>query len=208
MVDDRGDQVFEFEVLEDGAELVPSYHPLRLFSGKGLVSDGCGGVLRPRRTLVSDPRPPGRPLRVGCSRHAGARSVGWPRLRRRSTPHCLASARARRRDPGWMHDRGREPHRRRPDGAGAPGLAARTQPVPARRRQRDPVPPLPGHRCVSRSGFVGSCFSSAPSGATCKLRVTLRGDGRRTPRIWAVRIHAPRVLVPRAVPPRHLPRGS
>ena len=38
VVDDRGDQAFEFVVDEDGADLVTAYHPLRLFSGKALIA--------------------------------------------------------------------------------------------------------------------------------------------------------------------------
>lgn len=191
MVDDRGDQAFEFNVHDDGAELVPNYHPLRLFSGKALLSDGSAAYYdlgdrwypiptRPVDRFASDavvmlaPDLPG-----GRGFDAGAPRTVWHRLVFDAVipAGCAIGVETRTADDltvlehqTWRH----EP---------SPYLRGNGSEIPYHR--------YPDGTPSTGQGSWELLFQRAV-GRFLQLRLTLSGDGRRTPRIWAVRVHFPR----------------
>jgi phage tail-like protein len=191
VVDDRGDQAFEFVVDETGADLVTDYHPLSLFGGKGLAV--AAGV--PYYDLGERWYPvPIRPVR------------------RFDTSAVLLLAPEDSGAPGFdSRVPGTVWHRLVLDAVIPPGTAievesrANDNPLALERQvwRREPSPYLRGdgseipyHSFTDRGPCAGQgswelLFQSAV-GRFLQLRLTLRGDGRQSPRIWAARIHFPR----------------
>jgi len=191
VVDERGDQAFEFVVGETGADLVTDYHPLTLFGGKGLTAPG--GV--PYYDLENRWYPvPARPVRRF---ETGAVLVLAP-----------DDAGAGGFDGGLP---GTVWHRLVLDAVIPPGTGidvesrAGDDPIALQQQdwRREPAPYQRGdgseiayHAFGSGASCVGQgswelLFQSAV-GRYLQVRLTLRGDGRQSPRVWAVRIHFPR----------------
>ena len=207
VVDDRGDQAFEFILEPAAADLVTSYHPLRLFSGKALVGAGDTAFYDlADRWFPIPTRAVGRfatdavvVLAPDCTRR--------PRLRRRCAGRGLASARARRDHPSGDFCVGRDPNRRRPGraGAAAPGCPSRlrTAAATAARSPTTNTTPAGSARAKAR----GSCCSSVRSAATSRSGLTLRGDGQAHAADLGAPAALPAILLPCGVPARHLPGG-
>jgi phage tail-like protein len=191
VVDDRGDQAFEFVVDERGADLVTSYHPLRRFSGKALVRDGSSV----RYDLDDRWYPvPTQPV----ERYSGDGEVVL-------APETGTGSGFDGGAPGTVW------HRLVIDGAIPPGTSVmvatraaddltvleqqpwQPEPVPYRRGDGSEIP-YHDYACAGEAAGVGSwelLFQRAV-GQYLQVRVTLHGDGRRSPRLWALRVHYPR----------------
>ena len=191
VVDERGDQAFEFVLGETTADLVTRYHPLRLFSGKALV--GAGGTAfydladrwypvptQPVQRFATDAVAVVAPdADGGRGFDAGAPAVVWHRLALDASipPGTSVSIESRTADDPAVLDR-------------RPWL-----PEPAAYRRGDGSE-IAYHRYEPDGDCPGTgtwelLFQRAV-GRYLQLRLTLRGDRRRTPRIWALRLHFPR----------------
>ncbi len=198
LVDDQGDQAFAFDVHHDGLELRARYHPLRLFGGKALVSDGTAA-------------------------HYDLEDRWFP-VPARANPQYARSATvtlAPALDGGLGFDGGLPGtvwHRFVIDGSIPPGTSIGVESRAAddlavlevQPWQREPDPyrrgrgsEVPFHHYQPDAGSAGRSSASEHQGSWellfqhcvgqfLQLRVTLNGDGRHTPRIWAVRAHFPR----------------
>ena len=190
VVDDRGDQAYEFELADDGADLVVDYHPLRLFGGRGLVV--AGGV--PSYDLAERWYPiPTRPLRRYASRatielappfatgrgfDGGVPGTVWHRLVLDAVIPAGAAIEVESRA-------GDEP-------AALDRQAWRPEPTPYLRGDGSEIAyhTYSSGQCAGQGSWE-LLFQSAV-GRYLQIRLTLRGDGRQSPRIWAVRAHFPR----------------
>lgn len=186
VVDDRGDQAFELVADESGADLVTDYHPLRLFSGKGLVRglDGAAYDLGDRWYSV-----PARQVR----RYETSAVVELaPRLEPRGRAFDALS-------PATVW------HRLLLDAAIPAGTSVQVESragddLDALERQdwrAEPAPYLRGDGSevpyhAYRSGGSWELLFQNAVGRYLQLRLTLRGDGRLSPQLWAARVHYPR----------------
>ncbi|MFD0449545.1 phage tail protein [Rhodococcus aetherivorans] len=190
IVDDRGDQAFEFVLDETGADLVSSYHPLRLFSGKALISDGSTVSYDLADRWYPIPTLPVRRyateavivLAPGDGTHrgfdAGAPGTVWHRLVFDAAipPGTTVSVDTRAADDLVVLQRQRW----------------LTEPDPYLRGGGSEIPYheyRPG-ACVGQGSW--ELLLQHAVGRYLQVRLTLRGDGRRTPRLWAARLHYPR----------------
>ncbi len=207
-----GNQAMVFGLLLDGATLVadalPLYQPMRLFGGRALVAAGgrvfydCG--TEPRFVpLVAQPRPrwveQGGALtpvldgeQPGCVWHRVLIDGAFP-------PGTQVGVESRASDD-WrvlIDETHLSPAERAalgPPPASDPALL----PEPAWQREPDPVrrssgAELPWARPAAGAhrGTLETLLQRA-HGRFVQLRLTLRGDGRHTPRIAALRAHFPR----------------
>jgi phage tail-like protein len=191
VVDDRGDQAFEFVVDGTGADLVTDYHPLRLFGGKGLTVSGGVPHYDLGERWYPVPACPVRRFETGAVLVLAPEDMG-----------------ARAFDGGVP---GTVWHRLVLDAVIPPGTAIDVESragdeliaLGQQVWRREPSPYLRGdgseiayHAFTSGAPCAGQgswelLFQGAV-GRFLQLRLTLRGDGRQSPRIWAVRVHFPR----------------
>ncbi|MGY1776791.1 phage tail protein [Geodermatophilus sp. SYSU D00804] len=196
VVDDRGDQAFEFRVEDSGADLVPAYHPLRLFGGKALVRTGARAEYDledrwfPVPTHVVERFPDAGtvvlapPLAIG--QHvagrgfdAGTPGTVWHRLVLDAVvpSGCSVTVATRAGDDASVLD----------------GLPWRAEPAPYLRGDGSEVAyhRYPdGNPCPGQGSW--ELLLQRAVGRYLQVRLTLQGDGRRSPRIWALRLHYPR----------------
>jgi phage tail-like protein len=191
LVDGRGDQAFEFTLEPAAADLITSYHPLRLFSGKALVGAGdtafydladrwfpiptrAVGRFATDAVVVLAPDVPG-----GRGFDAGAPGVVWHRLVLDAIipPGTSVSVETRTADDPAVLER-------------RPWLP---EPAPYRRGDGSEL-------AYHEYGSGGECAGQGTwelllqraAGRYVQVRLALRGDRSRTPRIWALRLHYPR----------------
>jgi phage tail-like protein len=191
VVDERGDQAFEFVVNEDGAELVTAYHPLRLFSGKALVNDGetvfydldarwYPVPTQPVDRFATDGQVVLAPdLTTGRGFDAGAPGTVWHRFVADATipPGTSLTVETRAADDLSVLD------------------MQRWLPEPELYLRGDGSEvPYHSYGCGDPAVRQGSweLLFQRSVGRYLQVRLTLHGDGRRTPRLWAVRLHYPR----------------
>ncbi|MGY1757952.1 phage tail protein [Geodermatophilus sp. SYSU D00803] len=185
VADSRGDQATAFELSADGGSLRPlaRYLPMRLFSGKGLVAGG-GQVrydLEDRwLPLVERHAPRYRTsgtVVVGPF-DAGSPGTVWHRLAIDGRMPVGTAVRVESRTADEATDLERAPWREEPD---------------PYRRGRDSE--VPYHR-VGAAGAPDTgtweILLQRAVGRFVQVRLTLTGDGRHTPRLWALRVHGPR----------------
>ncbi len=187
LVDDRGDQVFAFEVADGGERVTArtSYHPLRLFAGKALARHGG--------TVFYD---------LG-DRWLPVPERTRPRHDERGT---IETVPLDGDEPGCVW------HRLFLDGCLPPGtevvVEARAADDPEQLARTDWTPQprpylrgsgaeIPYHWFPDRSTDVEGAGTwellfQQVRGRHAQVRLGLRGDGRRTPRLWCLRLHYPR----------------
>jgi phage tail-like protein len=191
VVDDRGDQAFEFALEPAAAELVPSYHPLRLFSGKAIVGSGDVAfydladrwfpiATRPVERFATDAVVVLAPqVAGGRGFDAGAPGVVWHRLVLDAVIPPETSVLVETRtadDPAVLDQRPWQP-----------------EPAPYLRGDGSEIAYHdygPREHCTGQGTW--ELLLQRAVGRYLQVRLTLRGDRRRTPRIWALRLHYPR----------------
>jgi phage tail-like protein len=185
-VDTEGNQAYAFALSSDGTELTPTleYYPLRLFAGRGLVhaGDAVHYDMGERWLALVDRRTP----RYATSGHvrldgfdSGVPGCVWHRLLLDAClpPGATVSVRSR--------------------GADTPALLAAAEwvdePAPYLRGDGSELPAAPratGERPPG-AGTWELLFQHA-AGRHLELELTLTGNGRRTPRLFALRVYRPR----------------
>ncbi len=193
VVDEQGDQAFSFLLADDRVEPERAYYPLRLFGGKALAT--CGD------TAYYDLAERWYPVVARARPRYAERAVG------EIAPEAGAGAAAALdgQQPGTVW------HRLFLDAAIPPGTGvtvesrAADDPAVLERRPWQAEPPLylrgsgaeiPYHRFGGPAPGPGEgtwelLFQQAV-GRYLQIRLTLHGDGRHTPRIWALRAYYPR----------------
>jgi phage tail-like protein len=185
VAEDQGDQAFAYRLAADASALtpLPRYLPMRLFSGKALVASG-GQVfcdLEERWLALADRRSPR--YRNGATIDLGPLDAT---------------------EPGAVW------HRLTIDGRIPPGTSVRVWSRVADEREalahapwrEEPAPylrgldsELPYHRFGAAGGAGAGTWElllQRAVGRQLQLRLTIAGDGRHTPRLWALRAHRPR----------------
>jgi phage tail-like protein len=184
VAEDQGDQAFAFRLGADGTGITRTvrYLPMRLFSGKGLIAAGDEVFydMSDRWLPLVDRR---RPLhRTRATLDVGPFDSGEPG----STWHRLAlDARIPTGLEVTVQSRAAD------DPDVLPNLDWADEPAPHLRGQDSEVP---YHRFGDGRPDTGTwelLFQRAV-GRYLQLRLTVRGDGRRTPQLWALRAYAPR----------------
>lgn len=193
VVDEQGDQAFAFGVTGDAATLELAYYPLRLFSGKALVTAGTTGLYdldqrwfpiacrsRPRyarrATLLIGAEIDGLAVRALDS---GEPNTVWHRLFvDGSIPAGTAVAVETRAadDPDVVETRPWQPE---------PALYRRSGDAEIPYHRYPEGEPAPGE------GTWELLFQRAV-GRYLQIRLTLTGDGLNTPALWALRAYHPR----------------
>lgn len=185
VADEQGDQAFAFRLASDGSALTPlvGYLPMRLFSGKGLVAaDGDVFYDMGDRwlALIDRHRPRYQPratVDIGAFDADEPASV-WHRLAIDAHIPSGTSVAVQSRaadDPATLLN-----------------LPWRDEPDPYLRHLASEVP---YHRFGARDTTDAGTWElllQRAQGRYLQLRLTLAGDGRQTPRLWALRAHGPR----------------
>ncbi|RZL85256.1 MAG: hypothetical protein EOP32_00325 [Rhodococcus sp. (in: high G+C Gram-positive bacteria)] len=185
VAESQGDQAFAFDLAADGSAVTPvrRYLPMRLFSGKALVASAAQVFydLGERWLALADRRNPR--YRTSATLDltpfvAGEPGTVWHRLAIDGRIPAGTSVR--------VHSRAAD------DPQALNRMPWREEPVPYRRGLDSE---LPYHRfgaVGAREAGTWEVLLQRAVGRHLQVRLVLAGDGRHTPRLWAMRAHSPR----------------